>query len=66
MRRESAVSFASSFGSFKWIRSGSMICLPIFTTGFSDVIGSWNTMAMCVLQSSRSSSFGAFRISWVS
>ena len=25
----------------RWALSGSVICLPIFISGFSDVIGSW-------------------------
>ena len=31
-----------------WIDS--VIWLPIFITGFSDVIGSWKTIAMCAPQ----------------
>ena len=64
MRRESAVSLASLLDSRRCSRSGSVICQPILCTGLSEVIGSWNTMAMCVLQSLRSSSLGALRISW--
>ncbi len=30
-----------------------MICLPIFSTGFSDVIGSWKTIAMLAPQNRR-------------
>ena len=63
MRSESAVSLASALESFRWILSGSVIWLPIRCTGLSDVMGSWKTIAMCVLHSLRSSSFGALRIS---
>ena len=63
MRRESAVSLASPLESLRWILSGSVIWWPIRCTGLSDVIGSWKTMAMCVLHSLRRSSFGALRIS---
>ncbi len=37
----SAVARASPRLSSRWVRSGSAICLPIFISGFSDVIGSW-------------------------
>ena len=63
MRRDSAVSLASALESFRWILSGSVIWFPMRCTGLRDVIGSWNTMAMWVLQSRRSSSLGALRIS---
>ena len=63
MSSESAVSLASLFESFRWIRRGSVIWLPIRCTGLSEVMGSWKTMAMWVPQSLRSSSFGALRIS---
>ena len=66
MRRERAVSLASSLGSLRWIRSGSVIWWPICCTGLSEVMGSWKTMAIWVPQSSRSSLFGALRISWPS
>ena len=33
--------------------SDSVICRPIFMTGFSDVIGSWKTIAISVPQTSR-------------
>ena len=60
MRRESAVSLASAFGrASRWIRSDSVIWLPIRCTGLSDVMGSWKTMAIWVPQSSRSSSLGS-------
>ena len=60
---ERAVSLASDLGSLRWMRSGSMIWLPMRCTGLSDVIGSWKTMAMWVLQSLRSWLSGALRIS---
>ena len=47
----------------RWKRSPSVIWLPIFSTGLSEVIGSWKTIAICVPQSWRSSSFGASMIS---
>ncbi len=37
----SAVARASALLSSRWVRNGSAICLPIFISGFSDVIGSW-------------------------
>ena len=63
IRSDSAVSLASLLESLRWILSGSVIWLPIRWTGLSDVIGSWKTMAMCVLHSLRSSSLGALRSS---
>ena len=54
-RSRSAYSLVTS----RWWRSDSVICLPIFITGFSEVIGSWNTIAICVPQSWRSSSVDA-------
>ena len=52
-----------ALGELEVDRSGSVIWWPIRCTGLSEVIGSWKTMAMCVLQSLRSWSFGALRIS---
>ena len=46
----SAVSSAYSFVTSKWNRSDSMIWFPMRMTGLSDVIGSWNTIAICVPQ----------------
>ncbi len=63
IKSESAVSLASLLLSLRWILSGSVIWFPMRCTGLRDVIGSWNTMAMCVLQSLRSWSLGALRIS---
>ena len=63
MRSDNAVSLASLLESFRWILSGSVIWWPMRCTGLSDVMGSWNTMAMCVLQSLRRSLLGALRIS---
>ena len=34
----------------RWVWIDSVICLPIFITGLSEVIGSWNTIAMCAPQ----------------
>ena len=39
----------------RWMRSGSAICLPIFMTGLSDVIGSWKIIAISAPQMSRRS-----------
>ncbi len=36
-----------------WSRSGSVICLPMVMTGFSELSGSWKTMAISVPSSSR-------------
>ncbi len=63
MSSDRAVSFASLLGSLRWILRGSVIWSPMRCTGLSEVIGSWKTIAMCVLQSLRSWSFGALRIS---
>ena len=46
----SAVSRASSSVHVEVDPSDSVICLPIFITGLSEVIGSWNTIAISVPQ----------------
>ena len=48
-----AVSRASPLSMSRWWRSDSVIWSPIFMTGFSDVIGSWNTIAISVPQTPR-------------
>ena len=40
----------------RWMCSGSMICSPIFSTGLSEVIGSWKIMEMSRPRISRISS----------
>ena len=40
----SAVSLASPLSIDRCMTRDSVICLPIFMTGFSEVIGSWNTI----------------------
>ena len=62
----SAVSSAYSFVTSKWKRSDSMIWLPIRITGFSDVIGSWKTIDICVPQYLRISLPVLLPISWPS
>ena len=51
-RREQATasSSANSRVTSRCVWIDSVICLPIFITGLSDVIGSWNTIAMCAPQ----------------
>ena len=49
----SAVESAWSRGMSRWYLSDSVICRPIFTTGLSEVIGSWKTIAISVPQYSR-------------
>jgi hypothetical protein len=45
----------------RWCRRLSVICRPIFTTGLSEVIGSWKTMAISLPQISRISLLETFR-----
>ena len=49
--RAIAVSLASPLSMSRWWRSDSVIWLPTFITGLSEVIGSWKTMAISVPQS---------------
>jgi hypothetical protein len=58
-----ATFFASALFILAFTRSGSSICLPIFITGLSDVIGSWKTMETFEPQMSRSLSSPAPTIS---
>ena len=44
LSRAMAVSCASPLSMFRWNCSDSVIWRPIFTTGLSEVIGSWKTM----------------------
>ena len=37
----------------RWVWIASVICLPIFSTGLSEVIGSWKTIAMLAPQKRR-------------
>ena len=41
-----AVSLASLLSMDRWCTRDSVIWLPTFMTGLSEVIGSWNTMAI--------------------
>ena len=50
---DTASSLANSRVTSRWLRIDSVICLPIFITGFSEVIGSWKTIAICAPQYSR-------------
>ncbi len=52
-RSDTASSLAKSRVTSRWVWIDSVICLPIFITGFSEVIGSWKTIAMCEPQYSR-------------
>ncbi len=58
------LSLAVALSMPRFLRSGSVICLPIFITGFSDVIGSWKTIAMSLPQKRRILLSGRFKISW--
>ena len=49
-----AVSGPRSRSRSVWTSSDSVICLPMRITGLSDVIGSWNTIDICVPQYDRS------------
>ena len=50
---DSASSPAYSFVTSRCSRIDSLSWLPIFMTGFSEVIGSWNTIAICAPQNLR-------------
>ena len=50
--RARAVASASFLSTFRWWRSDSVICLPIFMTGLSEVMGSWKTMPISAPQTS--------------